>query len=124
MRDRDLGDGGVLRSVPAELHHPVYSFRRPREHRLDIPVVQVAHSAIEPERLRRLVGPGAEIDALHPAFDLHRHSFCAVVGHHLNSRITASTLRLSPGLALILATVASRSAFSTFSIFMASTTQS
>src|SRR5262249_20097325 len=43
---------------------------------------------------------------------------------HANSMITASTARLSPGLALITLTTPSRSARKTFSIFMASTTAS
>ena len=41
-----------------------------------------------------------------------------------NSKITASTARLSPGLALTLLTVASHSARRIFSIFIASTVQS
>src|SRR5205085_5466553 len=41
-----------------------------------------------------------------------------------NSNITASTARLSPGLALMVLTTPSRSARKTFSIFIASTTAS
>ena len=51
-------------------------------------------------------------------------SRCNLIPLYSNSMITASTARLSPGLALILATVPSRSARNTFSIFIASTTQS
>ncbi len=44
----------------------------PGEYRLDAAVARIAHPAIEPERLRGVMGPGAIIDALHAAFDLDR----------------------------------------------------
>src|SRR5689334_4221958 len=49
---------------------------------------------------------------------------CAGSAPYANSMITASTARLSPGFTLIAFTTASRSARSTFSIFIASTTAS
>src|SRR5262249_30891351 len=56
------------------------------------------------------------------------HAACkmrdTLAARQANSMITASTARLSPGLALIALMTPSRSARSTFSIFMASTTAS
>src|SRR4029434_713323 len=44
-----------------------------RKHGFTRPVAHVADSAVESERARRLLGPGAEKDPLHPAFDLDGH---------------------------------------------------
>ena len=58
---------GRPRSAAASPRPPVGGTR---EHRLDAAVARIAHRAVEAERARGLVGPGAVIDALHPALDL------------------------------------------------------
>src|SRR4029077_5618592 len=109
----------------AKLEHFLHLLGWPGKHRLDAAVIGVAHCAGKSKPARGRVRPGTEIDALHAPLDLYTHGSFGGLGHaHANSRITASTLRLSPGLANTLETLPSRSAFSTFSIFIASTTQS
>src|SRR6516165_3141901 len=64
---------------------------------------------------------------IHPPRPATRHAPASRAdwsARHANSMITASTARLSPGLALIAFTTPSRSARKTFSIFIASTTAS
>src|SRR6476659_5091464 len=120
-----FGHTCIGRSVGATPQHLVDLVGGTREHSLDAAVARIAHAAVEPQRPRGLLGPGAVIDALHPPLDFHSDSLVGGLGHaHANSRITASTLRRSPGLASTLDTLPSRSAFSTFSIFIASTPQS
>src|SRR6476660_3236765 len=122
---RHLGHLRIRRTFGAKPQHLFDLGGRAREHRLDAAVARVAHRAVETKRAGGVIRPGAIIDALHASFDSDTHGSGVGLGHaHANSRITASTLRLSPGLASTLDTLPSRSAFSTFSIFIASTTQS
>src|SRR5439155_21975598 len=95
--------------------------------RLDAAVGAVAHPAAQAEPARPAHHPGAVADPLYPAGDAQPHAPHGQLPRELpysNSRITWSTARLSPGLARSLATRPSRSARSTFSIFIASTTTS
>src|SRR5262245_14292265 len=123
--DGHLGHARIGRPVGGTPQHLIHLVGRPGEHRLDAAVARVAHGPIEAKRPRGLLGPSAVVDALHPPLDPHSDSLVGGLGHaHANSRITASTLRLSPGLARTFDTLPSRSAFSTFSIFIASTMHS
>src|SRR5690349_5246469 len=93
--------------------------------RLDITVAQIAHPAAQAQAPRLALGPQAIAHALNAAGD---DEMGGDDGHRavaqLNSRMTWSTARLSPALARTALILPSRSARSTFSIFIASTTAS
>src|SRR4029079_5394245 len=56
----------------ATLEHVGDHIQRAGEYGFHAAVAHVAHGAVEAELLCGFVSPGAEVDALHPAFDLHR----------------------------------------------------
>ena len=92
-----------------------------RKYRLDAAVAAIPDPALQVPRSRLIGSPGAITDALHPPDN--RHMFYRVKTQ-ANSRIIASTASVAPALAWIFFTVPSRSARSTFCIFIASTTAS
>ncbi len=72
----DLVDARAGRPVVARRDHCGDGFFRSCEHRLDYAIAAVACPAFEATFERRVFGPGAESDALHPAADEHVADHC------------------------------------------------
>src|SRR5262245_49820071 len=73
LHHRHFGHVRVLRTVGATPQHVGDDFGRTREYGLHASVPHIADRAVKAEGARRLLGPRAEADTLHPAFDLDGH---------------------------------------------------
>src|ERR1700679_2045920 len=121
----DIVDARALRSLGADHEERLDRLGGARGQRLDSAVRAVAHPAVEAELPGFLDQEVAIAHSLHETLNAKAQR-CDVrlILTHANSRITSSSAMLSPFWTLTFFTRPSRSATSTFSIFIASTTAS
>ena len=77
-----LGHARIRRPVGAQLQHLIDLVGRARETASTTPSLVLRTVPSRLERPRGLVGPGAIIDTMHPAFDLHRDGLVVLVCRH------------------------------------------